>query len=175
MAYDAIEYYRIEADFLALGGADLWDRVESSAWELVQHTRRCSAEKQRALRSTVFGRRAHSRDEQVRRKRNKKIVRKVRCCRVCRKMYAITAAQVADGCGNFCTRTCAAKWNRKTSGSGRPTRLVTIDGKELPLPEWARRLGITVSMVYRRMRSGMTAAEALTAKKTRGLRKRGAT
>lgn len=165
MTFAAVEYYRIEAEFLRLAGGDVWDRVELSAWEMAQHERRRSAEKQQTVRSTASGRRAHAQYERTRRSRNKAIVRKVRCCRVCRKMYSVTAAQVADGCGKFCTPSCAAKWNRKHSNSGRPTRLVTIDGKARPLPEWAKRIGISVGMVYQRIRNGMSPVEAITTRK----------
>lgn len=166
MAFAAVEYYRIEADFIALGGGDVWSRVEDVAWQWTQREKTRAADKQKAVRATVPGKRAHAKRERTRRVRNKQIVRLVRCCRVCRKMFGVTATQVADGTGNFCTPTCAGRW-RRARHNPKPTRMVAIDGKSRPLPEWAKRNGLSLSLVYKRLRSGMSAVEALTAPKRR--------
>lgn len=166
MAFDALDFVRLEGEFRTLAGGDLWDRVEAVAWEYVERQRGISAEKTKAFRSTVFGARYHRESERRRRKRNQTIVRAVRCCRVCRTMYTVTAQQLIDGTGKFCTPSCFGKWNRQQHAP-RPTRYVTIRGRKRSLPEWAKHYGITVGMVYKRMRDGMTEVEALTRPKVK--------
>ena len=81
-------------------------------------------------------------------------------------MYTRTRAQERDGTGAFCGPRCAAihRYKRRPP---RPPRMVTLNGRTLALPAWAARFGISLSLVYRRMRAGMDAVEALTAPKRR--------
>jgi len=175
MAYDGLEYVRIEGEFLTLAGGDIWERVENVAWQRKLYERLTSTDKQREFRGRQHGRLYHRRYECDRRKRNKAVVSRIRCCKQCRAMFTLSATQLADGrkratAGRFCTRTCFGKWNRTRVLQPVPTRLVTIGRKTCPLPQWAAHYGITVSMVYRRMRAGMTEVEALTTPKAKGKR-----
>lgn len=174
MPFADAELVHVYAEFLALGGGSLWDRVEDAAWLRVERERERSADKQKTRRATVFGKRAHARAERERRQRDKTRVVRVRACRLCKSTFGVTAAQVADRTGRFCSPRCAGRW-RRARHAPKPTRLVTIGDKTLPLPTWAERLGISLSIVYRRMREGMSPVEALTAPKTRaGGRRRAA-
>lgn len=165
MAFDSLEWVRVEAEFLELGGGDIWDRVENVAWQQLQNERAASTEKQREFRSRQSGRLYHSRAERERRVRNKGIDSVVRCCAVCRMMYVQSHQQRLDGT-RFCSLTCAGKY-RVARRPIRPPRLVTIGKKTRSLRDWAKHYGIGIEMVYRRMKGGMSDVEALTKPKTR--------
>jgi len=164
--FEPVEFARIEGEFLSLSGGDIWDRIESVAWQRLQLEREHSHVKQLERRSREHGRAYHRSYERARRVRNKQRDAIVRCCPCCRRMWALTAAQVQDGT-RYCSPKCAAR-QRVAQGIVRPARMVTIDGVTRTLPEWAQRFGITVGMVYRRVREGMPVEQALTASKTRG-------
>lgn len=170
MAYEGLEFVRIEGEFLSLAGGDVWDRVENVAWQRQLYERLTSTAKQREFRSREHGRKYHRTYERTRRVRNKQRVVVVRCCPVCRRMWPVTAAQLEDG-SRICSRRCVAR-QRVAKGLGiRAPRMVTIDGVTRSLPEWASQYGITVGMVYARMRKkGMTDVEALTTPKAQGKR-----
>jgi len=168
MAFDALEYVRIEGEFLSLGGGYLWERVELVAWQRREYERVAGTAKQRDFRSRQHGRHYHSAYERARRVRNKERAAVVRCCPVCWRMWAVSAAQREDG-KRFCTQRCAGRY-RIAKHRPKPPRMVTIEGKTRALPEWAKRFGIGVSMVYRRIRQGMTEVDALTIPKAKGKR-----
>ena len=165
--FDELEYVHVHADFLALAGGEIWDRVVAAAWQQRERERASSTVKQAEFRSRQHGRLYHRDYERQRRQRNKQIVRKIRCCPECRKMFALNATQVADKHGGYCSRHCFGRANIRRHRPN-PPRMVTIGGKTKPLPQWAEKYGITIGMVYRRMRKGMNAVEALTGPKTRG-------
>lgn len=181
MAFDELEYVRIEGEFRTLAGGDVWDRVENVAWQRLEYERATSTTKQREFRSRDRGRRYHREYERARRKRNKGVVSRVRACKQCGTTFALSEAQLADvrkydkakgssRSGRFCTRSCFGKWNRKRNAPPKPTRMVTIGKRTRSLPEWAAHYGVTVGMVYRRMRAGMSEVEALTTPKAKGKR-----
>lgn len=166
MAWEFDELVRVHVEVLALSSAEeQWDRVEATLWLRHQIERDTYADKQREFRSRQHGRLYHSNYERTRRKRNKERAAVVRCCEVCRGMFTLTATQHADGT-RFCSLRCAARY-RIRRHQPRPTRMVTIGKATRSLPEWAAHYGIGVSMVYRRMREGMSEVEALTTPKAR--------
>lgn len=158
--WEPLEMVRVHGEFLTLGGGDVWERVELVAWQRREYERVHATEKQREFRSRAHGRVYHRDYERARRVRGKQRPAAVRCCKACRRMWAITATQYADGT-RFCSLKCAAR-DRVARGKVRPPRMVTIDGITRPLPEWAAHFGITPSMVYTRMRAGLSDVEALT-------------
>lgn len=169
MAWEFEELVRMHADVLALSSSeDLWDRVVEAAWQRREIERATSTEKQRDFRSRQHGRVYHREYERTRRKRNKTTDGAVRCCAVCRQMYTLTRQQYEDGT-RFCSPRCAARY-RVSKRPIRPPRMVTIGKKTRSLREWAKHYGITVEMVYLRMRKGMSEVEALTKPKAKGRR-----
>jgi hypothetical protein len=170
MAYDGLEYVRLACEFLSLAGGDVWARVEAAAWQQLELERSRAADKQREVRSKQHGRFYHRMYERDRRARNKAVVSRVRSCKQCRRMFTLSETQIADGrrrarAGRFCTPSCFGKWNRARVPPPRPTRMVTIDGVTRSLPVWAKHYGLTVGLVYRRKRGGMSDVEALTTPK----------
>jgi hypothetical protein len=169
MTWEFEELVRVHADVLALSSCEeLWDRVVEVAWQRREMERATWTEKQRAFRSRQHGRLYHCQYERERRKRNKTVDGAVRCCAVCRQMYTLTRQQQEDGT-RFCSMRCAARF-RVAKRPIRPPRMVTIGNKTRSLREWAKHYGITVEMVYRRMREGMSEVEALTKPKAKGRR-----
>ena len=161
MAWDDAEIGRLRAELIGLSSAEeLWDRIEHAAWLRYELERDRSADKQAEFRSRQHGRLYHRDYERDRRARGKTRPRVVRCCPGCRSMFTLSDTQYADGT-RFCSLACAAR-DRVRRGRLRPPRMVTIDGVTRSLPEWANHFGLTVSLVYKRMREeGMSDVEAL--------------
>lgn len=163
MAWGEFEWVYVEAEFLELGGGELWTRVEAVAWQRRENERAGVRRKQADYRSRQPERLAHCSYERTRRVRNKSIDESVRCCGVCRQMFVQTKQQALDGT-KFCSTTCAAKYRYRQLG--RPIRtghLVSMGGKVRSVRDWAMRNGLSPRTVYKRIRDGMTPEQALTA------------
>lgn len=169
MSWDDLEMVRVNGEFLSLGGGDLWEHVENTAWLLQQ----LKLEKQRVW-ATQYRRRPSTRlasnaREREQRRRNKTVDAAVRCCAICRRMYVITLQQVHDKT-RFCSRTCAARHAVKVRPPNtikRYQRLETVADETKPLKDWASDLGIAKGSLYRRIRNGMATATALCTPKIR--------
>ena len=177
MTWEPLEHVRIRAAFLTLAGGEVWERVEAVAWQRRERERAESLEKQRDFRSRQAGRLYHRHSERARRARGKERLERVRACKHCGQMFALTATQRADlkkhhkHAGRFCSRSCFGRFNRARHAP-RPPRLVTIGTTTKPLPAWAAHFGLSVSYVYQRMRQGMSDVEALTTPPKRRPRER---
>lgn len=162
MAWDALEWVYVEAEFLELGGGEIWDRVEWVAWQQRENERAGSSQKKADYRSRLPERLAHRADERRRRQRNKTVDNAVRCCAVCRRMYVVSKQRTLDGT-RFCSPRCAALYRHKRRGGViRVARTATIDGKTRTVLEWAKLHGLKRETVYQRIRQGMTPEQAVT-------------
>lgn len=180
MTWEPLEHARIHAEFLTLAGGEVWERVEAVAWQRRERERAESAEKKRDFRSRQAGRLYHRHYERARRERGKERLDRIRACKQCGAMFALTATQRGDlkkrfaHAGRFCSRSCFGRFNHARHAPPRPPRLVTIGKATKPLPAWAAHFGLSVSYVYKRMRQGMSDVEALTTPNPRPRERRSA-
>lgn len=64
-------------------------------------------------------------------------------------------------CAGQCARYDAARRRRGKKQMGRPGKLYELNGVRRPLSEWAAALGITVNALDKRLKGGMTFAQAV--------------
>lgn len=161
MAWDALEFVHVEAEFLELGGGAIWERVEEACWARLEREKIESREASREFRSRAFGRAYHRHYQRQMRVRHKKQDAAVRCCGVCRRMFLLSRMQHLDGT-RFCSPKCAARYRYdKRGGNIRPRQMLVVNGKRVSLIDAARRAGLHVSTVRARLRAGMAAEKAL--------------
>lgn len=94
----------------------------------------------------------------------------------CRKVIVegktLTAAEAARLAGQPSRNTVLRRWeagfsleNPKLAKLYRRSMWITHQGETLPLPEWARRLGLSSSVLWQRIKSGMPLDRAMTPKR----------
>lgn len=100
--------------------------------------------------------------ERARRVRDKEQVVADHVCKECGRSYPLTAQQARDRKReDFCSLSCFGRWNYRQRPPPRPPQLVLIEGQEKSIAQWCEQLEIGPSGVYRRMRKGQSASEAI--------------
>jgi hypothetical protein len=155
MAYDALDFLRIEWELHALAGGDVWDRIEDGLW--LQRAREHAAWSAHGQwwRRTTGGKRAAAARSRARRAELATIVVAVRGCKACGRLFPITAAQRQHGRGRVCSEACRGRARQNVE-------LVYLHGEALPLARWAERYGLPLGTVCRRRKLGWSLLDALT-------------
>lgn len=154
MAYDSLEYARIEGEFLSLAGGDLWDRIEHGLWLRRQREHAKWSQHGQWWRKTALGKRTTRLQTRARAKRLQTVVVAVCACTACGKLFERTAYQRARGHGRVCSPACRGRARQNIA-------LVTLDGESLPLARWAERYGIALQTVWKRRNEGWDVRTAL--------------
>ena len=165
MAFDELEWVRVEAEFLELGGGDIWDRVENAAWVDRQLHLRENMLRRRAQRATVSGRDAVRKYMRGWYAEAKTRPVAVRCCPVCRRMFTVSQAKRRDG-SRHCSKSCGRTFGSLKHGNVRLSAWHPVKGKVSSLRALAAEQGLSYTTVRERILDrGMTPEQALAAPK----------
>lgn len=154
MAFDDRDLARIESEFVALAGGNLWDRVEEGLWLRRQVEHAAWSAHGQWWRKTALGKRVQAIRSRERTERLKTVVVAVRACKACGRLFPLSAAQRQHGRGRVCSSACRGRARQNIE-------LVSLHGQTLPLARWAERYGIALKTVCKRRKLGWSVLDAL--------------